>query len=94
MLTLSPLVFQPCRFRANNVQGVENLCLKAQAGMWPWLSCMCHIRSTAGWQRSCNVTGWGAFFSRKSSKSVELFPAQNLEGFPAQNSGCFRAWAR
>ena len=33
--------------RGNNVKGVRDFCLKAKARIWPRLSCMCHIRSTA-----------------------------------------------
>ena len=32
-------------FRENNLQYFKDFYLRAKARIWPWLSCMCHVRS-------------------------------------------------
>jgi len=41
-------VYSACERRGTNLTGFMDLYLKAKAIIWPWLSYMCHIRSTAG----------------------------------------------
>ena len=34
--------------RSNRLKGFEDFYLNAKARIWPWLSYVCHVRSTAG----------------------------------------------
>ena len=43
----SPLPRSTAERRGNHSKGFKDLYLKAKARIWPGLSCMCHVRSTA-----------------------------------------------
>jgi hypothetical protein len=50
----------------NPSNGLKGFCLEAKAGIWPWLSCLCHIRSTAESSPLNNTRYRGTSLTRNS----------------------------